>query len=357
MRRNTWIAGGTAVPLIQGPADQNIDFIGDLLFGRFFNSKSPPPIPETGRAFTLPDDTSGAVAMTAISPTLQPPSDESDSDPGPSRTNALTSSSPKQHIAPAQSLKQSAETELRDEINSLLRSLNLEELSPNEERQLHTPSAPQLALEPPPTTQSPAGGAQSTTFVEEPSLAGKEGSPPDEGSRKSRRFAKLKFPSFGMDPISGMGLALSVLQMVELAAKLATVSRSLSYGNKELLRLASTLSGTSDVLQMIFEITRTHMSGPVQEFAMKLSTESERAVKEAHYLLESFHVKSGSRARGLSKEIKLQMKRKEIENVTQALERLDGKFGLVLQIHQVEISERMWSRFRSDVVRSHARIT
>lgn len=353
IRRNTWMAGGTAVPLIQEPVYQNIDFIGNLLFGRFFSSESPPPIPEMGRAFTLPDDVSGAVAIrTAKSPTPQPPSNEFELVTGASQSNTHTYSSPNQTIALARLPKQSAGTDLRDETNGLLRSLNLEELSPNEERQLHTPSAPQLVLEPPPTTEGPAGGDQPTTFVEEPSPAGKAESPPDEKSRKSRRFPMPKFPSFGIDPSAALGLAASVIQMVDIAAKLATEYRSLSYGNRELLRLASTLSGTSDVLQMIFEITRTNMLGPVQDFALKISKESEREVMAAQHLLQRFDVKPDSRSLdGLIKTIKLRVNRKEVENVTQALERLDEKFGLVLQIHQVNMTQSMWTDIR--LLRGH----
>lgn len=342
MRPNMWTTGGTAVPIIGESVYREIDFIENLLFGRFFSSESAPPIPEMGRAFTLPDDASGAVAVTArpALPISTQQASGTESVPDPRQRNTHVSSSSNQPKSPAQPPKQSAETDLRDEINELLRSLNLEKLSPNEEQQLQSPSTLQLFLEPPPTAESPASGAQPT-----PS-AGEKGSPPDQKPRKSRRFSIPKFSGFGSD---ALGLAATIVQMIDISAKLATQVRSLSDKNSELVRLASTLSRVSDVLLMMYEISRVSMSGPIQDLALKLVGESEEAIVAAEHILVGFHTKpvSSTALARLFKKTKFWVNRQKVKNVTQALERLDGTFLFVLQIHQAKITDVLQDGIRN----------
>lgn len=356
VRHNPWMAGGsTAVPLLREPVYQNVDFIGDLLFGRFFTNEPPPPGPGIGRAFTLPDDDSGAMAMTIMFPRPLPPSNESKSVSGPSQRSTHASSPPEQPVTPARRLKQNARTELRDEINELLRSLDLEELSPNEERQLRVPPTPQFVLESPPTRDSPAGGAQSTTFMEEPSPAREEGLPADEEPRKSRHFAIPKFSGSrgDGDPLRFAATLVGVISIVDSAARLATGYRSLSSENGELLQLASTLSRTSEILNMMIAIVQPQMSGPVGDFALKLSEESEAQVMAAGSLLQSLRKSSFPRAlNGLVKKVKFFWKRRQVIHVTRALERIDRRFGLVLQLHEADMTQHLLQSIQNTGIRS-----
>ncbi len=343
-RGNMQMASGSAVPPIWESVYREIHFMEDLLFRRFFSTELPLPIPEIGRSFTLPDDASDAVAVAAQPPlsipVLQAPDTEENTD---------ASLSINQHTVPAQPLGQNAGTDLRAEINELLRSLNLEELSPNEERQL--PLMLQSHPKPPSTTESLASGTQPSTLGDEPSPAREEGSPPDEKRRKPRRFAMPRFSGFGIDSLS---LAASLIQAAEFAAKLATQYRSLSSGGRpELAQLASTLSRASDVLRMMFEISQSSMSGRTQDLALGLVKESEEAVIAADNILKTFHFRPGSYT-ALSNMIKFQVNRDKVKNATQSLERLDGMFLFVLQIHQAEVTGPFtgWMRHLQDEIQN-----
>jgi len=340
MRRNTWMVGGAAAPLTLEGVYEEVGFIRDLFLRRFFSNEAYPQIREMGRAFTLPDNASD---------TPPPPSPESV--PGPGKRQTHAPSSAKQPPALAQPPNESATMGLGDEINERLRSWNLEELSPHEKRQLQTPSsALQLLLEPPPTTEStesPASGTQPTPFKEEPSPASEQGAPPGEKPRKSRRFAASPdFSGSSMDPMASLGIASNILQMVEIAAKLATTYRSLRNNNRELLRLASTLSRVSEVLHMMFEISQTSMSGSIQDLSLRLTAEIQEEVRAAEELLHQLKPGPSTALAHLSKTIKFVIHRQEVENVTQALERLDGKFAFVLQIHQAKVTESFIERMK-----------
>lgn len=131
--------------------------------------------------------------------------------------------------------------------------------------------------------------------------------------------------------------------MIDVAAQLAIEFRSLSYVNRKLLRLASTLSSTSEVLKMILQISQGNISGSGEDFVLNLTMEGERLVRAAGYLLESFSTRLSSRALdSLFKTIRFYAASKEIRNVTQALERLEGGFSFVLQIYHAEMTRNMY---------------
>ncbi|ROT35337.1 hypothetical protein SODALDRAFT_328662 [Sodiomyces alkalinus F11] len=134
----------------------------------------------------------------------------------------------------------------------------------------------------------------------------------------------------GFSSIDSIELAAAVLQFVEFAAKTATALRALRTDRQEIRQLTLTLSRVSLVLSEMSVVARTSMSGATQHLALELFRDSEEALGVAMSLIGKLESSSFKRAKWV-------WLKGRVVDATRELERVDGKFLLVLQMHHFEV--------------------
>ncbi|QKX58594.1 uncharacterized protein TRUGW13939_05719 [Talaromyces rugulosus] len=311
-----------------------VDEITDIVYEHFL-ARPRLPLADHGRIYTLPDDVSISVSY----PQLETISDH--------RSVPLTNHS-NQFPIPIQQQVQSAnerthsvdQNTLAGEINEYLRSLNLEELSEQEAKQVNqTENNTQRLL------LNELGEESSEPLPEQTEI--NRDQPHSSGSgEKWRQKSKFRptMPSFGSptDALSGVSLAISIIQFIDSAAKTSFNIMRTENSYRELVVLSKRIMQYSNLLEKATSVICTSMSADQQRLAWEVIRDSEEAMREVGNILDvlTYRTETGrQKYTGLLRMLKWQLNKKRVLSLMGEVDSLKSTFSIVLQVHQIQISE------------------
>jgi hypothetical protein len=301
------------------------DFVG-LIYERLLTRAEPVRVSHR-RVNTLPDNISFDTDLTldqaasddqeaplTDEATIQRPSFEQDGSPGP--------------LNP---LRDSTDNGLVDDIDTLLRSFNLEELTDQEKDYLRQ------------RQYIPNGNFPDCH---------NEGLFPEESQDPERNAAQARpgqARATGHGPflhrssqsrVDALEVAASFLHCVELVYKLSTSTMRLYHemgksAPKELFIVSRKLSQHAKLLHIVAESIQTSISGSLQELAMRLLGEHHEVLKRIRRLL--FKLRDAGH---VSRWILWKVKKSKLPTMTTDIESLQGSLLMLMQVHQTQISER-----------------
>jgi hypothetical protein len=282
-----------------------------------------------GRINTLPDDYSVNISPQQL--------DSFREDKAPQAAADLTEPAlpSRQEAIEGTGTEDSNHNTLASEINEYLLSMKLDELSEQEREYVsrNNSSSRQLLMDQPmeETTESHRQGHDDNSGQSQPSNA--KGS-----SRPNPRFHSSKKPSrsFGLDPLSVVGLAAGILQLVGWTAKTSFNLTSFnSVVPRELKALSKKLIQYSGILQVAAEVIHTSMpTGELQQLVWEILSDSRKTMNEVENLVLR-RVTKGSFVAALQ----WWSTKKDVETIMEETESLKSTLSVMLQLCQVKMTE------------------
>lgn len=322
---------------------ERVDYITDLVYERLLTRRPGSLLADHRRIHTLPDDASINVSY--------PPLDTI------SRRCTLSSTShsnqvpvlDQQHVQVAHERTHSVlQNTLASEINEYLRSLSLEELSEQEAEQVNQISSQRLLL----------NGTEEESSEQLPQKAENDRDQPQPSGSDERKGQRSKFrqrmPSFGfsMDALIGARLAIDILQLLDSAAKASFDITKIANASQELIMLSRRISQYSSVLETATNVICTSMSAGQQRLGWDVIRESQVAIREVKNILNvlTYRTKTGQHKHTeivrLVKRQLWRLNKKKVLLLMDEIESLKSTFSVVLQTHQIQISERSFAEIK-----------
>jgi hypothetical protein len=329
-----WNRGLLDQTQIQGLATQ----ITDLVYRRLLTLPSV-AMTSPGRAFTLPSGEATVMPLQPHPGTLPHendvlgPSTVASPSRMVSRQNANNAFMPGHTVDSSSSAQYKPGTSLAGEINEHLHEFNLEGLSDAEMRSFDELALPPLLLESP------------EDILEREPEDNRHRNPNDAQPKSRRRF-RSKFSAPGMDPLSALSIAGSVIQFVEFASKIATeatsLSRDINHVPIELRRFSRRVSQYSQLLTVVAQTIMGSMDdGGLHCLTEQVLSETQRAFLEAEIVLDRYRNRA-SRSRFAAATLSFTWKndRNEISRVVDEIEALKPSLIIILQTLQMRAQSR-----------------
>lgn len=311
---------------------QRIDDIADLVYERIL-SRPRLHLGNHGRIHTLSDDADASIrAQLDVIP----------------ESRRLTST---HHLDEPPVLNQSEngwvnsgdETSLTREINGYLHSLNLEELTEQEAEQVNwvRNKSERLLLD-------GASDSSSETLPQEHMNSRGPSAPSDSGIKR-RHKSKFGPFEFGLNPMSGVSLAIKIMQVLDSSARLSLAVMNKENGSQELAMLAKRIMQYSTLLELASSIIRMSMRAEQQKLAWEIVQDSQVTMEKVGDILNHITYRKMTRSqigRSIWQFWMWRARKQEILSVMGELESLKSTLSVLLQTHQLQISERNFQEIK-----------
>lgn len=321
---------------------ERVDNIADLVYERLLTKRSGLLLADHGKVHTLPDNVSSSTLDTISHRHTLPSTGHSDE----------VSVRNKQHVRSAHEQTHSAHQEtLESEINEYLRSLGLEELSEQEAAQVNQISSQRFLLNGPEEPSEPL--PQSTeNNRDQPQPSGSDGQKGQTSKSRHRLppFIRHRMPSFEfpMDALNGISLAIRITQLMDSAAKTSFDLMRTRSSIKEFAMLSRRIRQFSDILETARSVICTSMSAEQQRLGLDIIQQSQAAINEVDDMFD--YVFSGGLWLKCITMVGLMMillwKKKRVLLLMDEIESLKSTFSILLQTHQIQISERSFAEIQ-----------
>ncbi|KAI7968555.1 hypothetical protein EIK77_006574 [Talaromyces pinophilus] len=307
---------------------ERVDNITDLVYERLLTRRPGLLLADHGRIYTLSDNVSSPTLDTVPDRHTLPSSGHSDEVPGLDQ----------QHVQLAHERTHSVQQgSLAGELDEYLRSLGLEELSEWEAEYVDQISSQRFLLNGPEEEFSESETGNRRDQPQPSRLDGKNG---------QRSKFRRRMPSFGFstNALGGALLAISIVQLIDSAAKTSFDIMKSKNAYKELVMLSRRIRQYSSILETATNVICTSMSAGQQKLGWDIIRQSQAAMSEVESIL---NIRGGMglwhRHRELIRIMRIMWwpwERKRVLSLMDEIESLKSTFSIVLQTHQVQISER-----------------
>lgn len=318
---------------------ERVDNITDIVYERLLTRRPGLLLADHGRIYTLSDNVSSPTLDTIPDRHTLPSSGLSDEVPGLDQ----------QHVQLAHERTHSVQQgSLAGELDEYLRSLGLEELSEWEAEYVDQISSQRFLLNGPEEKSSESESSESETenHRDQPQLSMLDGK---NGQRSKFR---RRMPSFGFstNALGGASLAISIAQLIDSAAKTSFYIMKSKNAYKELVTLSRRIRQYSSILETATNVICTSMSAGQQKLGWDIIRQSQAAMSEVESILNfrggiGLWQKNRELVR-IMKLIWLPWERKRVLSLMDEIESLKSTFSIVLQTHQVQISERSFTEMQ-----------
>ncbi|EED12731.1 hypothetical protein TSTA_052530 [Talaromyces stipitatus ATCC 10500] len=273
-----------------------VNDITDLVYERLLTRRPGLLLADHGRIYTIPDDVSISVSYPPLN-TIS----HGRTLPSTGHLNEVSVLN-QHHVQLAHERTYSVQQNtLASEINEYLRSLNLEELSEREAEQVNQMSSQRLLLNEPEEESSEPLPQKTENNRDQPQPSGSD----EKQRRKSKFHHRMSSFGFPMDALSGASLAIGITQFIASAAK--------------------------------------------QRLGWDIIQESQVAIREVENILNilTYRTETGWQKYMLIMRIMIwESNKKRVLSLLDEIESLKSTFSIVLQTHQIQISERRFAEIQ-----------